>query len=49
MESLLNLCDGTHDTREIALFLTLDFGRPFSVADTERSIELLAKAGYLVV
>ena len=49
VESLLNLCDGTHDTREIALFLTLDFGRPFSVADTERSIELLAKAGYLVV
>ena len=49
VESLVNLCDGTHDAREIALRLTLDFGRPFSVADTEQSVELLAKAGYLVV
>ncbi len=49
VESLVNLCDGTHDIREIARRLTLDFDRPFSVADTERSVELLAKAGYLVV
>ena len=49
VESLLNLCDGTHDIREIALRLTLDFDRSFSVADTERSVELLTKAGYLVV
>jgi hypothetical protein len=48
VESLVNLCDGTLDIREIALCLTLDFDRPFSVADTERSVELLAKAGYLV-
>ncbi len=49
VESLVNLCDGTRDTCEIALRLTLDFGRPFSLADTERAAELLAKAGYLVV
>ncbi len=49
VESLVNLCDGTRDIREIALRLALDFDRPFSVADTGRSVELLAKAGYLVV
>lgn len=49
VESLVNLCDGTRDVREIALRVTLDFGAPFSVGDAERSIELLAKAGYLAI
>jgi len=47
VESLVNLCDGGRTIEEIASHLTLDFGRPFSVADTERSVELLAKSGYL--
>jgi len=47
IESLVNLCDGARDADEIALRLTLDFGAPFSVADTERSVELLTKTGYL--
>ena len=47
VESLLNLCDGTRDVQEIALDLTLDFGRPFSVEETKRAVELLVKAGYL--
>ncbi len=49
VESLVNLCDGRRTIEEIAMQLTLDFGRPFSVADTERSVELLAKSGYLAV
>jgi hypothetical protein len=47
VESLVNLCDGTRDIGDVSLCLTLDFGRPFSVADTECSIRLLTKAGYL--
>lgn len=47
IESLVNLCDGTRDVDEIALHLTLDFGRPFSRADVERGVELLAEAEYL--
>ena len=49
VESLVNLCDGGRTIEEIASHLTLDFGRPFSVADTGRSVELLAKSGYLAV
>jgi len=48
IESLVSLCDGKRDLDEIALRLTLDFGRPFSVDDTRRGVELLVKAGYLV-
>ena len=49
VESLVNLCDGRRTIEEIATHLALDFGRPFSVADVERSVELLAKSGYLAV
>ncbi len=49
VESLVNLCDGGRTIEEIAMHLTLDFGRPFSVAHTERGVELLAKSGYLAV
>jgi hypothetical protein len=49
VESLVNLCDGGRTIEEIAMHLALDFGRPFSVADTERSVELLVNAGYLAV
>jgi len=47
VESLTNLCDGTNTIEEIALRLTLDFDRLFSIEDTQRGIELLVKAGYL--
>ncbi len=49
VESLVNLCDGRRTIEELATHLMLDFGRPFSVADTERSVELLVKSGYLAV
>jgi len=49
VESLVDLCDGRRTIEEIAMHLTLDFDRPFSVADTERGVGLLAKAGYLAV
>jgi len=49
VESLVNLCDGTRAVSEIASCMTLDCDRLFSVDDTARSVELLAKAGYVAV
>jgi len=49
VESLANLCDGERTIEEIALRLTLDFDERFSVEDTVRSVDLLAKVGYLAV
>ncbi len=49
VESLVNLCNGMRDVGEIALRLMLDFDRPFTAADAERGVELLAKAGYLML
>jgi hypothetical protein len=46
-ECLLNLCDGTRTVEEIALRLSLDFGRILAVRDVERGVELLGKAGYI--
>jgi hypothetical protein len=49
VELLVNLCNGERTIEEIALRLALDLDQPFSVDDTERSVELLVKAGYLAV
>ncbi len=47
VETLINLCDGTRDIERIALALMLDVGRPFTAADVDRGIDLLARAGYV--
>jgi len=48
VEGILNLCDGSHTAEEIALQLSLDFGRIVPADDVKRGIELLEKAGYVV-
>jgi len=41
---LFDLCDGTRTIEDLALWLTLDFERPFAVDDVRRGIALFRKA-----
>jgi len=46
-EGLLNHCDGTKTTPDIALLLSLDANRLVPVEDVERGVELYRKVGYV--
>jgi hypothetical protein len=46
-EGLLNHCDGTQTSLDIALLLSLDAGAVVSVDDVRRGIALYRKAGYV--